>query len=338
MSSKPIVVAEISGNHNGSLDTALELLSEIAKSGCTHVKLQTYTPDTITLPVNNDIFRISNGHELWGGETLYELYSRAHTPWDWHLPLYSRAAELGLTIFSTPFDSSAVEFLENLNTPLYKIASIEIVDLPLIRLVSETGKPVIISTGTANVSEIAQAVEAARGAGCEDLTLLVCTSSYPALPREANLSRMKVLREIFNVNVGLSDHTLGIGVSVAAAALGASIIERHVTLSRAHGGVDSAFSIEPTELSQLVRESLSAMEAIGNPYAWRTDGENESVRLRPSLFVTKDVKAGETVSPLNVRSVRPSGGLAPDDFSLVKNRTFKSDFSMGSPVNWNMFT
>jgi N-acetylneuraminate synthase len=316
----------------------LELLSEISKSGCTHVKLQTYTPDTITLPVNNDIFKISNSHELWGGETLYELYRRAHTPWDWHFPLYSRAAELGLTIFSTPFDSSAVEFLENLDTPLYKIASIEIVDLPLIRLVAETGKPLIISTGTANVSEVAQAVETARGAGCEDLTLLVCTSSYPALPGEANLSRMKVLREMFNVKVGLSDHTLGIGVSVAAVALGASIIERHVTLSRAHGGVDSAFSLEPNELSQLVTESLSAMEAIGHPHAWRTDGEYESLRLRPSLFVIKDVKLGERVSGQNVRSVRPSGGLMPDDFKIIDGKVFNSDYVMGEPVTWEMFT
>lgn len=337
MENRPIVVAEISGNHDGSLETAMELLQSISSVGCTHVKLQTYTPDTITLPVSNNLFKIGSDHQLWGGKSLYELYEKAHTPWEWHLPLFELAKNLGLTIFSTPFDSSAVKFLEKLASPIYKIASIEIIDLPLIRLVAETGKPVIISTGTATVSEIANAVEGARNAGCEDLTLLVCTSSYPASPKEANLARMQVVKDIFGVKVGLSDHTLGIGVSIAAAALGATMIERHVTLSRSSGGVDAAFSLEPSELAQLIIETKSAYDAIGFPDIWRTNGESESIRLRPSLFVTKNVKAGEFASAQNVRSVRPSGGLMPDDFQIIEGRIFKSDFLIGEPVNWNMF-
>lgn len=337
MENVPTVVAEISGNHDGSLETAMELLRAISRAGCTYVKLQTYTPDTITLPVSNDFFKIGSDHQLWGGQSLYELYKKAHTPWEWHLPLFDLAKDLGLTIFSTPFDSSAVRFLEKLASPMYKIASIEIIDLPLIRLVAETGKPLIISTGTATVSEIAKAVEGARSAGCEDLTLLVCTSSYPAIPKEANLARLPVLKDIFGVKVGLSDHTLGIGVSIAAAALGATMIERHVTLTRSSGGVDAAFSLEPHELAQLIFESKSAHEAIGFPNIWRTDGEAESIRLRPSLFVTQNVKAGEFASAQNVRSVRPSGGLMPDYFQIIEGRIFKSDFLIGEPVNWDMF-
>jgi N-acetylneuraminate synthase len=275
---------------------------------------------------------------LWASRNLYDLYKEAHTPWEWHGVIFDKAKKLGLTCFSTPFDTSAVKFLENLETPIYKIASIEIVDLPLIRLVASTGKPLIISTGTASVSEISLAVESAREAGCNDLTLLVCTSSYPAKPEEANLSRISALKNIFDVKVGLSDHTLGLGVSISAIALGATVIERHVTLSRSANGVDSAFSIEPSELRQLVTESDSAYKAIGVPHAWRTEGESESLRLRPSLYVTRNVKKGEFVSSENVRSLRPSGGLQPDDFRVVVGMRFNSNFTLGTPLRWDMFT
>lgn len=332
----PLIVAEISGNHNGSLERALDIVRASAAAGAHAVKIQTYTADTITLDVDTPAFRLSEGHELWGGRTLHDLYEEAHTPWEWHEPIFRLARELGLIAFSTPFDETAVDFLESLDVPLYKIASLEIVDLPLIELVAQTGKPMIISVGTGSVAEVAAAVEAARAGGCRDLTLLACTSSYPAIPDDANLLRMPTMAAMFGCKVGLSDHTLGIGVAVAAAALGATVIEKHVTLSRDDGGVDSAFSLEPSELAQLVSETDAAVRALGSASVWATSAENESLRLRPSLYVSSDVKAGDRITNENVRSVRPSGGLPPADLPVVLGRAFKVDAVLGTPLTWDL--
>lgn len=333
----PFVVAEISGNHNGSLDRALEIVRAAAEAGAHGVKLQTYTADTITLPVDSPAFRVSSGHALWGDRTLHDLYDEAHTPWEWHAPVFELSRELGMVPFSTPFDYTAVDFLESLDTAIYKIASLEIVDLPLIRRVAETGKPLIISVGTASIAEVAAAVETAKSAGCDDLTLLACTSSYPADPDDANLSRMEVMRRLFDVSVGFSDHTLGIGVSVAAAALGATVIEKHVTLRRSDGGVDSAFSLEPHELAELVTACGAAARSIGSPSLWSTAAEGESLRLRPSLWVSRDVLAGELATEENVRSVRPSGGLDPIALDMVLGRRFTRDAALGTPTSWDLF-
>jgi len=334
----PMIVAEISGNHNGSLDRALDIVRAVADAGAHAVKLQTYTADTITLDVDTPAFRLSAGHELWGSRRLYELYQEAYTPWEWHKPVFDLANELGLVAFSTPFDETAVEFLESLDVPLYKIASLEIVDLPLIKQVAQTGKPMIISVGTASIGEVAAAVESARSGGATDITLLACTSSYPALPDDANLLRMPTMAQMFDVKVGLSDHTMGIGVSVAAAALGATVIEKHVTLRRADGGVDSAFSLEPEELAQLVSECDAAVRALGSASQWASAAENESLRLRPSLYVSASVTAGDIVTHENVRSVRPAGGLAPVEIDRVIGRRFTGDTTMGTPVNWDLFS
>jgi N-acetylneuraminate synthase len=332
----PLIIAEISGNHNGSLDRALDIVRAAAGAGAHAVKLQTYTADTITLDVDNPAFRLSADHELWGSARLYELYQKAYTPWEWHAPVFDLARELGLLAFSTPFDETAVEFLEELDVPMYKIASFEIVDIPLIRQVAETGKPLIVSVGTATLAEVAAAVDAARGAGCTDLTLLACTSDYPARPDDANLLRIPAMREIFGVRAGLSDHTPGVGVSIAATALGASVIEKHVTLRRADGGVDSAFSLEPEELALLVEGCDAAARALGSASVWSTPAEAEALRLRPSLYVTEDVRAGDLATPQNVRSVRPAGGLPPVEIDRVLGRTFAVDAERGTPVDWTL--
>lgn len=333
-----MIIAEISGNHNGSLERALDIVRAVAEAGAHAVKLQTYTADTITLNVDSPAFRISEGHQLWGSRTLYELYEEAHTPWEWHEPIFSLAKELGLLAFSTPFDETAVDFLESLDVPFYKIASLEIVDLPLIRQVAGTGKPMIVSVGTASIGEVAAAVDTARAGGCTDLTLLACTSSYPALPDDANLLRMPAMAELFGTKVGLSDHTMGIGVSVAAAALGATVIEKHVTLRRADGGVDSAFSLEPHELRQLVDECDAAVRALGSASQWASAAETESLRLRPSLYLAADVADGELATPENVRSVRPSGGLPPVELDKVIGRRFSRAAPLGTPVSWDLFS
>jgi pseudaminic acid synthase len=332
----PLIVAEISGNHNGSLDRALDIVRAVADAGAGAVKIQTYTADTITLDVDSPAFRVSDGHALWGSRTLYDLYTEAHTPYEWHGEIFGLARELGLIAFSTPFDESAVDFLEELDAPLYKVASLEIVDLPLIRRVAETGKPVIMSVGTATIAEVAAAVDAARAGGGEDLTLLACTSSYPARAEDAHLRRMAAMRDLFGVKVGLSDHTLGIGVSVAAAALGARVIEKHVTLRRSDGGVDAAFSLEPDELAALVSASNDAVAALGSAAAWSTPAETESLRLRPSLYVSADVRAGDEVTEENVRSVRPAGGLAPAHLPAVLGRRFTADAAVGTPLSWEL--
>jgi N-acetylneuraminate synthase len=333
----PLVIAEISGNHNGSLERALQIVEAVSRAGADAVKIQTYTADTITLDIDSPAFRVTEGHTLWGGRTLHSLYDEAHTPWEWHEPIFQAARDLGLIAFSTPFDETAVDFLESLDVPMYKIASLEIVDLPLIASAAATGKPLVISTGTASLSEVGAAVDTARAAGCTDLTLLVCTSSYPASPDEANLRRIPALGQLFGTKVGLSDHTMGIGVSVAAAALGATMLEKHVTLARIDGGVDSAFSLEPDELRSLVGAVDQATRALGSASAWATNSEQESLRLRPSLYVTRDVNAGDTVSPSTVRSVRPSGGLPPSAINELTGRAFTRAVTMGTPLSWDLF-
>jgi N-acetylneuraminate synthase len=333
---RPYIVAEMSGNHNGSLDRALALVDAAADAGADAIKIQTYTADTMTVDVKEPRFQISKGHELWSGEYLYQLYERAHTPWDWHEPIFERARSRGITPFSSPFDRTAVELLEKLGAPFYKIASSEITDLPLIRLCANTGKPVIISTGMASVKEIAAAVEAAQGAGATDVTVLSCTASYPAPPEETNLRRIPVLAQMLEVPIGLSDHTLGIGVPIAAVAFGAVLIEKHVTLDRADGGVDSAFSLNPAELKLLREESERAWQALGTTHIGPTEHEKEGLRFRRSLYVVTDVKAGDLVTAENVRSIRPTGGLEPDMIGLALGRTFKSDAAKGTPLTWDL--
>jgi pseudaminic acid synthase len=333
---RPYIVAEMSGNHNGSLDRALTLVDAAADAGADAIKIQTYTADTMTVDVKHPRFQISKGHELWGDQYLYQLFEKAHTPWEWHQPIFERARERGITPFSSPFDRTAIELLEKLDAPMYKIASSEITDLPLIRMAASTGKPMIISTGMASVKEIAAAVEAAQGAGSPDVTVLSCTASYPAPPEETNLRRIPVLAQMLELPIGLSDHTLGIGVPIAAVAYGACLIEKHVTLDRGDGGVDSAFSLEPHEVRLLREESERAWQALGTTHIGPTEAEKESLRFRRSLYVVADVRAGDPVTEENVRSIRPTGGLEPDMLGTVLGRTFTADASKGTPLTWNL--
>jgi N-acetylneuraminate synthase len=335
-SHRPYVIAEMSGNHNGDFDRALAIVDEVARSGAQALKLQTYRPDTITIDVDTPAFRISADHELWGGENLYSLYEKAHTPWEWHRPIFERAAQQGLTVFSSPFDPTAIELLESLDAPAYKIASAEIVDLPLIELAARTGKPLVISTGMANVAEIHAAVETARRAGNDQLIVLGCTASYPADPADSNLRGIPLIRDTFDVVAGLSDHTMGIGVPVAAVALGACVIEKHVTLKRADGGVDSEFSLEPAELAALVTETERAWQALGTTRIGPKDSEREVSRLRRSLWVVEDVAEGDEVTTSNVRSIRPSGGLSPAALPTVLGRRFRTAAPKGTPLSWEL--
>lgn len=334
---RPFVVAEMSGNHNGDLDRALAIVDQVAETGAQALKLQTYRPDTLTIDVDDARFRIRSGHDLWGGQDLYSLYEKAHTPWEWHEPIFGRARERGMVAFSSPFDPTAIDLLEDLDVPAYKIASSEIVDLPLIRLAAATGKPLIISTGMATAGEIDAAVRAAREAGCTELIVLGCTTTYPAAPEDGNLRALPLLAGAFDVVVGYSDHTPGIGVAAAAVALGASLIEKHVTLNRADGGVDSAFSLEPAELRALVVETERAWQALGEATIGPRESEREGLRFRRSLYVVADVREGEVVSEANVRSIRPAGGLAPDLFEAVRGRRFRQDARKGTPVGWELF-
>ena len=334
---RPFVVGEMSGNHNGDLDRALAIVDAVADAGAAALKIQTYTADTLTIDVDLPRFKVADGHELWGERSLYGLYEQAHTPWDWHAAIFERARARGTVPFSTPFDATSVELLEGLGVELYKTASAEIVDLPLLREVARTGKPMIVSTGMANLSEIDAAVNAIRGAGSGDLILLACTAAYPAIPEEARLGNIAVLREAFDVPVGLSDHTLGIGVAVASAALGAVVIEKHVTLDRLDGGVDADFSLTPGELSALVVASEQAESAVSSGVGFGpTPQERAVVALRRSLCVVEDVRAGEVVTDRNVRSIRPAGGLAADDFDTVAGRAFTRDVSRGTPLTWDL--
>lgn len=332
----PVVVAEISGNHNGDRQRFLDLIRAAADTGVDAVKFQTYTADTITLPVDSGAFRISADHPLWPGARLYDLYEQAHTPWSWHHSGFALARELGIEAFSSPFDKTATDFLEEFDPPAYKIASLEIVDLPLITYVASKGRPVIISAGTANAAEVCAAVEAARQGGASDVVVLQCTSSYPAEPRDANLRTIPALAAQLDVAVGLSDHTMGIGVSIAAVALGARVIEKHFTLSRSDGGVDSAFSLEPTELAELVTEARNAFVALGSPRTNAHTAEAESLRLRRSLYVATNVVSGELITEENVRSVRPNGGLAPVEIYKLLGKRFRADAEVGTPMSWSL--
>lgn len=333
---RPFIIAEMSGNHNQSLERALAIVEAAAKAGAHALKIQTYTADTMTLNLENPEFKIEDSDSLWKGNTLYQLYQQAYTPWEWHKPIFDRARELGMIPFSTPFDETAVDFLEELDVPMYKIASFENNDIPLIKKVASTGKPMIISTGMATVAELDEAVRAAREAGCKDLVLLKCTSTYPASPENTNILTIPHMRELFNCQVGLSDHTMGVGVAVASVALGATVIEKHFTLSRADGGVDSAFSMEPDEMKALVVETERAWQALGRVYYGPTELEKNSLKFRRSLYVTKDIKSGDILTKENLRAIRPGYGLPPKYLDIFLGKTVKKDVKAGTPVSFEL--
>ena len=333
---RPFVIAEMSGNHNHSLERAVEIVEAAAESGAHALKLQTYTAETMTLSINKDEFCIQDEKSLWNGENLYNLYKKAYTPWDWHQPIMQRANELGMICFSSPFDESAVDFLEDLNVPAYKIASFENNHLPLIKKAASTGKPIIISTGMATVAEIDEAVNTARNAGCKDLVLLKCTSTYPANPINTNILTIPHMRELFDCEVGLSDHTMGLGASIAAVAHGASVIEKHFTLSRADGGVDSVFSLEPEELRNLVIETERAWQSLGNIFYGTSEDEKKSKMLRRSIYIAEDMARGDIFTEENLRIVRPGLGLPPKYFSIFLGQKVNKDVKKGTPMNWNL--
>jgi pseudaminic acid synthase len=333
----PFIVAEISGNHNGSLENAFKLVDEAKKAGVHAIKLQTYTPDTITLDVREGEFLVSHPKSLWKGRNLYDLYQEAHTPWDWHKPIFDRCKKLGLIAFSTPFDETAVDFLEELNVPCYKIGSLEIVDLPLIKKAAQTGKPMIISIGAATLAETGEAVEVARQAGCKNLILLKCNKVYPAQPIDSHINTLPHLAACFNTLVGISDHTLSLGVAIASVALGSCLIEKHFTFSRAAGGVDSAFSLEPAEFKTLVEESKNAWEALGKIQYDPLESEKPEIAFRPSLYFVEDIAAGEVVQSHHVRSVRPGKGLPPKEFDHVIGLKLLMSVKKGTPVSWEVF-
>ncbi|AKS39494.1 N-acetylneuraminate synthase [Anoxybacillus gonensis] len=333
---KPFIIAEMSGNHNQSLERALAIVEAAAKAGAHALKIQTYTADTMTLNLENPEFKIEDSDSLWKGNTLYQLYQQAYTPWEWHKPIFDRARELGMIPFSTPFDETAVDFLEELDVPMYKIASFENNDIPLIKKVASTGKPMIISTGMATVAELDETVRAAREAGCKDLVLLKCTSTYPASPENTNILTIPHMRELFDCQVGLSDHTMGVGVAVASVALGATVIEKHFTLSRADGGVDSAFSMEPDEMKALVVETERAWQALGEVKYGPMEKEKASLKFRRSIYVAQDIKEGELFTRENIKIIRPGYGLPPKYYDLVIGKTAKKDVKKGTPLSWDM--
>lgn len=332
----PFIIAEMSGNHNQSLERALKIVEAAAGAGAHALKIQTYTPDTMTIDLEEREFHISDAKSLWAGTSLYKLYGEAYTPWEWHKPIFDRARELGMIPFSTPFDHTAVDFLEDLDVPCYKIASFENTDLSLIRRVAATGKPLIISTGMASVAELDESVRAARDAGCRDLILLKCTSTYPATAVNTNILTIPHMRELFACEVGLSDHTMGVGVSVASVALGATVIEKHFTLDRADGGVDSTFSMEPTEMAQLVLETERAWQALGQVRYGPTEAERKSLQFRRSLYVVEDIKAGDVLTRENVRAIRPGLGLPTKYLDIVLGKTVKSAVGRGTALAWDL--
>lgn len=332
----PFVIAEMSGNHNQSLDRALAIVDAAADAGAHALKIQTYTADTMTLDSDQGGFVINDPNSLWAGKSLHKLYDEAHTPWEWHGPIFERARQRGLIPFSTPFDETAVDFLETLDVPCYKVASFEMTDLPLVRKIAATGKPMIISTGMANAAEIDETVRTARSAGCRDLVLLKCTSTYPATPANTNLITIPNLRDWSGCEVGLSDHTMGIGAAVAAVALGATVIEKHFTLARADGGVDSAFSLEPAELKALVVETERAWLALGRVSYGASEAEQKSLAFRRSLYAVKDIAQGERFTAENVRAIRPGFGLPPKYLDHVIGKTASRNLAKGTPLSWDI--
>lgn len=330
----PFIIAEMSGNHNQSLERALSIVDAAANAGAHAIKLQTYTADTITLDVKSNEFFIGEENSLWGGESLYDLYKKAYTPWEWHESIIKHASENGIICFSSPFDESAVDFLESLNVPAYKIASFENNHLPLIEKVASTGKPMIISTGMASIAEIDEAVTAAKDAGCNDLILLKCTSTYPANPENSNILTIPHMKQLFGCEVGLSDHTMGVGASIAAVAHGASVIEKHFTLSRADGGVDSVFSLEPGELESLVIESERAWLSLGEITYGCSGEESKSKAYKRSLYISEDMRAGDIFTEKNIRIVRPGMGLEPKYYKQLLGRKIGVNAKRGTPVSW----
>ncbi|MCX6827210.1 MAG: pseudaminic acid synthase [candidate division Zixibacteria bacterium] len=332
----PFIVAEMSGNHNQSLERALTIVDAAADSGAHALKIQTYTPDTMTLDLDEEQFRIDDAGSLWKGNSLYKLYQEAYTPWEWHQAIFNRCRAKGIIGFSTPFDITAVDFLESLDVPCYKVASFENTDIPLIRKIASTGKPMIISTGMATIAELDETIREARQAGCHDIVLLKCTSSYPATPEHSHLRTIPHMRDLFGIEVGLSDHTLGIGAAVASVSLGARLIEKHFTLSRDDGGVDAAFSLEPAEMHSLVIETERAWQALGEIHYGVTSAEKRSLQFRRSLYIVKDMRAGDRFSCDNVREIRPGFGLAPKYHDVVMGKKVARDAKRGTPLDWEL--
>lgn len=333
---KPFIIAEMSGNHNQSLDRAKEIIKAAADSGAHAIKLQTYTADTMTINHKGGLFDITDNNSLWYGRNLYELYEEAHTPWDWHKPLFDYAKELDLICFSTPFDETAVDFLETLDVPCYKIASFENTDHPLLKKVAQTGKPIIMSTGIASIGDIVESVQVLKENGCGQIVLLKCTSTYPATPENTNLTTIPVLKQIFpDCVIGLSDHTMGIGASIASVALGARVIEKHFTLSRADGGVDSAFSMEPEEMKTLVVESERAFQSLGQVQLTIQKSEEKSKIFKRSIYAVADIKVGEILTRKNIRVIRPGDGLEPKYFDVILGKKAVSNIKIGTPLMMN---
>lgn len=333
--SRPIVIAEMSGNHNQSLDRALEIVDAAADAGADAIKLQTYTADTMTIKASHGLFHIDDNDSLWDGNNLYDLYKIAYTPWDWHPKIFERAKSRGLEVFSTPFDESSVDFLEELGVSIYKIASFENTDWPLLKKVASTGKPVIMSTGLTNISDIDESVRVLREAGCEELVLLKCTSTYPATPENTNLMTIPRMREIFNCHVGLSDHTMGIGAAIAAVALGAPVVEKHFTLSRADGGVDSAFSIEPDELKSLVIETERAWQAMGQVQFNVQEAEKNNLRFKRSIYAVEDLAVGDELTKDNIRVIRPGDGLHSKYYEQIQGMKVTQEVKAGTPLKFD---
>ena len=333
---RPFVIAEMSGNHNQSLERALAIVDAAALAGVQALKIQTYTADTMTIDIDEREFHIGDSESLWKGKSLYKLYQEAHTPWEWHKAIFDRCRAHGIIGFSTPFDTTAVDFLESLGVAVYKVASFENNDLPLIRRIATTKKPMIISTGMATIAELDETVRTAREHGCSQLVLLKCTSSYPATPENSNIATIPHLRQLFNCEVGLSDHTMGVGAAVAAVALGATVIEKHFTLRRADGGVDSAFSLEPEEMKSLVVETERAWQSLGQVQYGTSESEKKSLQFRRSLYVAKDMKAGETFTTENLREIRPGFGLPPKFYDVFLGKRISQDVKKGTPLSWEL--